>query len=121
MNLMKMLETVKNHPNYHEAGMVLVHNGVVRGFSRDGRRVTGMRVKTDRRRLAEIIVEQKKRPGIVEILADIADERDLGLGDDVMFLVVAGDLRENVIQVLSDTLNAIKAEVTSKTQFFEAG
>jgi len=35
-----------------------------------------------------------------------------------MFLVVAGDIRETVIQVLTDTLNAIKTTVTSKTEFF---
>ena len=38
---------------------------------------------------------------------------------DYNFLVVAGDIRENVIQVLIDTLNAIKTTVTSKTEFFE--
>jgi molybdopterin synthase catalytic subunit len=36
-----------------------------------------------------------------------------------MFLVVAGDIRENVIQVLTDTLSAIKTTVTHKTEFFE--
>jgi molybdopterin synthase catalytic subunit len=34
-----------------------------------------------------------------------------------MLLVVAGDIRENVIAVLNDTLNAIKTGVTSKTEF----
>ena len=33
-------------------------------------------------------------------------------------LVVAGDIRENVIAVLQDTLNAIKTTVTSKTEYF---
>jgi len=36
-----------------------------------------------------------------------------------MLLVVAGDIRDNVIPALSDTLNAIKTTVTSKTEFFE--
>jgi molybdopterin synthase catalytic subunit len=35
-----------------------------------------------------------------------------------MLLVVAGDIRENVIAVLNDTLNAIKTSATSKTEFF---
>jgi molybdopterin synthase catalytic subunit len=35
-----------------------------------------------------------------------------------MLLVVAGDIRENVITVLGDTLNAIKTTVTQKTEFF---
>jgi molybdopterin synthase catalytic subunit len=35
-----------------------------------------------------------------------------------MLLVVAGDVRDNVIAVLSDTLNELKKTVTHKTEFF---
>jgi molybdopterin synthase catalytic subunit len=54
----------------------------------------------------------------VDIQVEIAADTDLGVGDDVMLLVVAGDLRVTVIAVLSDTLNAIKSTVTAKTEFF---
>ena len=60
----------------------------------------------------------KKKPGIVEILVEVAENKKLAVGDDVMFLVVAGDIRENVITILNDTLNAIKTTVTQKTEFF---
>ena len=49
---------------------------------------------------------------------EIFDERDLAVGDDVMFLVVAGDIRENVLAVLGETLNEIKTTVTQKTEFY---
>ncbi len=55
---------------------------------------------------------------IVEILVEINENRPLAVGDDVMFIVVAGDIRENVIGALTDTLNAIKSSVTTKTEFF---
>ena len=35
-----------------------------------------------------------------------------------MFLAVAGDIRERVIETLTLTLNRIKSEATSKTQVF---
>jgi molybdopterin synthase catalytic subunit len=35
-----------------------------------------------------------------------------------MLLIVAGDIRENVIAVLTDTLNQIKTTVTEKTEYF---
>ena len=38
-----------------------------------------------------------------------------------MLLVVAGDIRENVIATLADTLNAIKSTVTQKTEYFTEG
>jgi molybdopterin synthase catalytic subunit len=40
------------------------------------------------------------------------------VGDDVMLLAVAGDIRENVTAALSDALNAIKSTVTAKTEYF---
>jgi len=66
-----------------------------------------------------VVETYKRKPGIVEILVEIAENEKLAVGDDVMFLVVAGDIRENVIAVLKDTLNAIKTTVTQKTEFFK--
>jgi molybdopterin synthase catalytic subunit len=91
----------------------------VRGTSRDGRKVSGLTISVDHDKLKQVITENKKRDGIVEILVEINEGRDLVVGDDVMYLVVAGDIRENVISTLTDTLNAIKTTVTSKTEFFD--
>ena len=116
MDLNRMLKTIKQHPDYPKAGMILCHNGVVRATSRDGRAVTGLTVSVDHDRLAQIIEDHKQRPGIIEVLAEINENKPLSVGDDVMFLVVAGDIRENVIETLSDALNAIKSTVTHKTE-----
>ncbi|QTA87164.1 molybdenum cofactor biosynthesis protein MoaE [Desulfonema magnum] len=118
MNLAHLIETVKKHPDYEKVGMILCHNGIVRGTSRDGRKVSGLKIAVDHEKLQQIIQEHKKRPGIVEILVEIAGDRELSLGDDVMFLVVAGDIRDNVIPAMHDTINAIKTTVTKKTEFF---
>ena len=120
MNLERLMTAIKEHPDYSKVGMVLYHNGVVRGTSRDGRRVSGLRVAVDRERLELVLAEQRSRPGIVDIQVEIAADRDLIVGEDVMLLAVAGDIRETVIAVLADTLNAIKATVTAKTEFFVA-
>jgi molybdopterin synthase catalytic subunit len=77
--------------------------------------VTELTVKADRARLAEIIAEMKGRPGIVEVLAEVREGK-LHVGEDVMYVVVAGDLRENCFPVLEDTVNAIKRDVTKKTE-----
>lgn len=118
MDLSRLMQQIKGHPRYSEAGMILIHNGVVRNTARDGRPVKGLRVHVDHARLREVIDRHKTRPGIIEILVEIAEDRDLSVGEDVMLLVVAGDIRENVIQTLSDTLNAIKSSVTRKTELF---
>ncbi len=118
MNADTLMAEIKKHPDHAAIGMILCHNGVVRGTSRDGRRVSGLRVSVDHAALAEVIARQKKVPGIVDIRVQIAENRDLVVGDDVMLLAVAGDIRETVIRVLQDTLNAIKSTVTHKTEFF---
>ena len=119
MSLTRLINNIKKHPDYHQAGMILCHNGVVRSTSRDGRKVSGLTISVDNEKLEQVIESNKQTPGIIEILVDINENRHLSVGDDVMFLVVAGDIRENVIQVLTDTLNAIKSTVTHKTEFFE--
>ena len=119
MNVSNMITKIKQLPDFHKAGMVLCHNGVVRSTSRDGRKVTGLRVAVDHEKLKQVILENKNRPGIIEILIEISEGRDLSIGDDVMVMAVAGDIRDNVIKVLEDTLNAVKKTVTTKTEYYE--
>jgi molybdopterin synthase catalytic subunit len=118
MNIESMIQQIKSHPDYPEAGMILCHNGVVRATSREGEAVTGLELTVDHQRLEEILAQQKKSPGIIDILVHIEEGRPLLVGEDVMYLVVAGDIRENVLACLTRTLNLIKSEVTQKTQFF---
>ena len=118
MGLSDLIEKIKAHPDYSKVGMILCHNGVVRQTSRDGRSVSGLRIAVDHHKLTHILEKYRQMPGIIDIQVDIIENRDLTVGDDVMFLVVAGDIREHVIACLRDTLNAIKTQVTRKTQFY---
>ena len=118
MNLIRMIDAVKQHPDYHRAGMILCHNGVVRSTSRNGQKVSGLMITVNHAKLQQVIATHKQGPGIIEILVEINENRQLPVGADVMFLVVAGDVRENVINVLTETLNAIKTTVTLKTEYF---
>ena len=115
MGLTDLIKRVKSHPDYKKAGMILCHNGVVRSTSRDGKPVSELFVKADLERLEEILCETKKREGIIEALAQVREGRLLP-GDDVMLVVVAGDFRDNVFPALRDTVEAIKSEVTKKTE-----
>ena len=118
MDITVLMDKIKQRPDYHKVGMILCHNGVVRGTSRDGRKVSGLKVMVDHDKLAGVIERHKQREGIIDILVDIAENKPLAIGDDVMVLVVAGDIRDNVISALNDTLNEIKTTVTTKEEFF---
>lgn len=115
MDMNALLAAIKGRPDYHKVGMILCHNGVVRGSSRDGSPVSMVTVRADRAAIETVVAEQRKRPGIVEILVEV-NEGDLKVGDDLLAIVVAGDIREHVIPVLTDTLNLIKARGTKKIE-----
>ena len=117
MEITSLIQKIKAHPHSARVGMMLCHVGVVRGTSRDGRAVSGLDLMVDRQALESVLAEQKKRPGIVEILVQV-QEGCLKVGDEMMLIVVAGDLRDHVIPVLADTLNAFKKRVTRKTEHF---
>lgn len=115
MELAEMIKQVKSRPDLDKAGMILCHNGVVRGTTRGGAPISELTVSADRERLAAIIAEIKSRPGILEVLVEIR-EGLLHVGEDLMYIVVAGDIRENVFAAMTDALNRIKAEVTKKEE-----
>lgn len=118
MKLQTLMDTIKKRADFDQAGMILAHNGIVRGTSRDGRSVSGLKVAVDHDKLSAVIEKNRRIPGIIDIQVWINEDKDLSVGDDVMFLVVAGDIRDHVIAALEKTLNEIKSTVTSKTEFF---
>ncbi len=100
--------------------MILIHNGIVRGLTRNGHQVERIRVKVNWQRLSELLEEARQRPGIVAVEASLK-EGEFRVGEDLMYLVVAGDFRQNVLACLSELLEAIKAEVTEKEEIVIAG
>ena len=117
MTLQEMVDAIKKRPDFHKVGMIACHNGVVRATSRDGRSVRGLEIAADRDRLQTILLEMKGREGIIEVLVYLL-EGYRKVGEDVMFVVVAGDIREHVFPALEETVERIKGEVTRKKEFF---
>ena len=114
MDINKTLQELKARPGFTEhVGMMLVHNGVVRGWSRkDHAPVSAVRVSHDNAKMREICREMEQRPGIFAIVAQ-AEEGLLKPGDDLLFLVVAGDIREHVKATFAELLDRIKPKPSS--------
>lgn len=107
---------VKKNSDFQELGMILVHNGVVRATSKDGRPVKGMRLSFNRERLEALTDEYRMKEGIVAVKVWI-NEGLLKVGDDIMYALVAGRLRKFVIPVLEEFVSKIKNEVVSEEEF----
>lgn len=111
-----MLAKAKSLPDIDRAGMILIHNGIVRGYNLSHEPVDVIDVKADEKKLSEILAEASAVPGIVFADAEICEGR-LRTGDDVMLLCIAGDVRNNVISTMKRTLDRIKTEVTAKKEY----
>lgn len=120
MDINKTLAELKQTPGFTDhVGMMLVHNGVVRGWARkDHAKVGRVVVTPDRERMAAICREMERQPGIFKIVAEAA-EGELMPGDDLLFLVVAGDIREHVKATFAELLDRIKSEAVVKQEFKE--
>ncbi len=117
MDINRTLAELKKDPEFSKnVGMVLIHNGVVRGWSRDdGSEVSAVEVKADHGRVEALCREYEQKPGIYKVVAQ-ACEGKLYPGDDLLFIIVAGALREDVKPVLAELLDRIKDEAVSKTE-----
>ena len=117
MDISRTIAELKKRPDFTEhVGMILIHNGTVRNWSRkDHRRVTALETSVNEQLVEELRQEYKLKTGIYEIII----ETHSGLfqpGEDLLFILVAGDLREHIKPVLSELLDRVKAEAISKRE-----
>ena len=111
------IKDMKMRSDFKDLGMILIHNGIVRATSKDGKPVKGMHLYYDREKLSYLLDELSKRDGIVEIKVWI-NEGLLKIGDDIMYALVAGKFRTSVIPVLEELVSRIKKEIVSEVEIF---
>ncbi len=109
------MEEIRKSVSPDMLGMMLVHNGVVRASSKQGTAVKGMRLTYDRRLLATAVDEAKRHEGIADVKVWI-NEGDLSIGADIMYVLVAGRFRTDVLPVLQGLLSKIKGEVVREEE-----
>jgi molybdopterin synthase catalytic subunit len=109
------IRDVKSQPGSAAIGMILAHQGIVRGSSRSGEPVTGMSLCADATRFDEVLAEAGTWPGIFAVRGWV-NEGELLVGDDIMRVVVAGDIREHVFEGLQRLVSLIKTEVLTECE-----
>ncbi len=111
--LSELLESVKANPNFSEAGAVAVFVGVVRGETFEGDVVRKLELEAYEEKanevLAKICGELKTRDGVVDVqIHHLLGEFDVG--EDVVYVLVAGAHRHNVFPVLEEAVERYKKE-----------
>lgn len=111
----------KDDPSFRSCGMYLIHNGTVRetpksevrGVETDGvlpgGKVGGMLFSYDEDRVADAIESARALPGVGYVRVWL-NSGELSVGDDIMLVLIGGDIRPNVIDALQHLVGTIKNE-----------
>ena len=111
------LKEAKAHASAPKIGMYLTHNGTVRQSAKakvrygaeDTKPVTGMLFSYDQEKVDAIIQEAYGLEGIYYIKVWL-NEGQLQVGDDIMYVLIGGDIRPRVIEGLNYLVGRIKNE-----------
>lgn len=108
-------------------GMYLTHNGVVRatpkaevrGIETDGvapgRKVGGMVFDYDAEKVRSAIEATRAMPGIGYVRVWLASG-ELSVGDDIMLVLIGGDIRPHVVDALQALVGTIKNECVNEIE-----
>ena len=111
------LREAKTDSDAAKVGMYLVHNGVVRETPKakvrqgidDGSSVKGMEFSYDAVKVDQAIAETYKLAGIYYVKVWL-NEGQLQVGNDIMLLLIGGDIRPHVVEALQFLVEKIKTE-----------
>ena len=116
------LREAKAHESAPKIGMYLTHNGIVRRsakarvrYGEDAQDVTGMVFSYDRSKVDAVLEDAKKLDGIYYIRLWL-NEGELKVGDDIMYVLIGGDIRPRVGDALNYIVGRIKNECVTETE-----
>jgi len=117
------LKEAKAHESAPKIGMYLTHNGTVRQTAKakvrygaeDTQDVTGMLFSYDEEKVNAVIADAYKLEGIYYIKVWLNEGR-LEMGDDIMYVLIGGDIRPRVVDALNYLVGRIKDECVIETE-----
>ena len=117
------LKEAKADASAANCGMYLTHNGTVRQTAkakvREGaegtKPVTGMRFGYDEEKVDRAIRAAYQLPGIYYIKVWL-NEGELTVGDDIMYVLIGGDIRPHVVDALQSLVGTLKNECVTEQE-----
>ncbi len=112
-SLLDMINDIKSKDDFQKAGAIALFIGVVRGETLKGKKVEKLMLEAFEEKanevLAKICDELKKKPSIVEVqIHHLLGE--FNVGEDLVYVLVAGSHRKNVFPVLREAVERYKKE-----------
>jgi molybdopterin synthase catalytic subunit len=125
-NLSDLINNAKKNSKFNEAGAIAVFIGVVRGETFEGKKVVSLKMEAYAEKANEVLSaiskELSEKPGIVDVqVHHLLGE--FNVGEDVVYVSVAGSHREEVFSVLREAVERYKKEapVFKKERVVDAG
>ena len=116
------LREAKVHESAPLCGMYLTHNGTVRQTAKakvrlgeDAPDVSGMYFAFDQAKVDAAVEETYKMDGIHYIRTWL-NEGELQLGDDIMYVLIGGDIRPHVVDALQFLVGKLKNECVTEIE-----
>ena len=116
------LKEAKAHESAPKIGMYLTHNGTVRQTAKakvrqgqDAPDVSGMYFTYDQAKVDAAIAETYRMDGIYYVRAWL-NEGELSLGDDIMYVLIGGDIRPRVVDALQFLVGKLKNECVTEIE-----
>ena len=119
------LQEAKAHVSAPKVGMYLTHNGIVRQTAKakvrygeeNTREVTGMLFSYDEEKVNAVIADTYKMEGIHYIKVWL-NEGELQMGDDIMYVLIGGDIRPRVVDALQYLVGRVKNECVMEKEIY---
>jgi len=113
LSILDVLKSVKECPEYHRVGAITMFIGVVRGETVKRETVKRLELEAYNEKanevLEDICKELKTRKGIVDVQIHHFTGK-FELGEDLVYVLVAGGHRQNVFPVLQEAVERYKKE-----------
>ncbi|MCR5748256.1 MAG: molybdenum cofactor biosynthesis protein MoaE [Lachnospiraceae bacterium] len=124
-SLDEWLKEAKASKDASHTGMYLFHTGVVREDSRafvrdnakESKPVRQMQLSVDRSKVDIAVSETLSRNGIFHVKVWL-NEGLLSVGDEIMIVLIGGDIRPNVLDAIQFLVGKIKKECVSEKEIF---
>jgi len=119
------MQEAKKDQKAAACGMFLFHNGVVRKTPKAEVRenekglnpVTGMLFDYDTDKVEQAVASVKKMPGIHYVRVWL-NRGHLSIGDDIMLVLIGGDIRPNVIDGLQALVSDLKNHCVTEEELY---
>jgi molybdopterin synthase catalytic subunit len=113
VSLLDLLELVRRNPGISRAGAIVTFSGIVRGYTHDRKKVEKLELEAydelAEKALEKISSDLRTKPGVVDVLIHHL-VGTFSIGEDLVYVVVLADSRENAFSTAREAVERYKKE-----------